>query len=192
MDNKLPKAHRGLLAKKYTKSGTLRKDVAKKERIDAEIDSMWKACFNLKLNRGQKLQLIRGSIGCRQRKDIQQHIPQMTRFVIQKYEENKNLPSLLYLKLLAQEVNKRERIRIKKGTRMLILSRKLDEMMCIGDDIKLTILDVRGRQVRIGIEAPKDVVIHREEIYEKVKEQEQFIKKGLEHYSKEKEEVKDD
>lgn len=49
---------------------------------------------------------------------------------------------------------------------MLILSRRLDETIMIGDDIRLTVLGVRGHQVRIGIDAPKDVVVHREEIYE--------------------------
>ncbi|MBU0530077.1 MAG: carbon storage regulator CsrA [Candidatus Aenigmatarchaeota archaeon] len=51
---------------------------------------------------------------------------------------------------------------------MLILTRKLGESITIGDDIKVSILGVRGRQVRLGIEAPSDVVIHREEIYVRI------------------------
>lgn len=52
---------------------------------------------------------------------------------------------------------------------MLILSRRLDETIMIGDNIRLTVLGVRGHQVRIGIEAPRDVTVHREEIYELAK-----------------------
>ncbi len=48
---------------------------------------------------------------------------------------------------------------------MLILTRKLTEVVVIGDDIKVTILGVKGNQVRIGIDAPKDISVHREEIY---------------------------
>ena len=49
---------------------------------------------------------------------------------------------------------------------MLVLSRKAEESMFIGDDIKITVLDIRGGQVRIGITAPQDIKIHREEVYE--------------------------
>jgi len=52
---------------------------------------------------------------------------------------------------------------------MLVLSRKTDEALLIGDDIKVTILEIRGGQVRIGISAPSSVKIHREEIYDKIK-----------------------
>lgn len=51
---------------------------------------------------------------------------------------------------------------------MLVLSRRIDESIQIGDDITVTILDVTGTQVRIGIRAPDDVSIHREEIYERI------------------------
>ena len=51
---------------------------------------------------------------------------------------------------------------------MLILTRKLGETLIIGDDIKVSVLGVKGGQVRIGIEAPDNVSIHREEIYEKI------------------------
>ena len=48
---------------------------------------------------------------------------------------------------------------------MLILTRKLGESITIGDDIKITFLETKGKQVRIGIEAPPHIVVHREEIY---------------------------
>ncbi|EMA4781912.1 carbon storage regulator CsrA [Providencia rettgeri] len=54
---------------------------------------------------------------------------------------------------------------------MLILTRKPSETLVIGDDIKITILGVKGTQVRIGIEAPKDVGVHRQEIYNAIQEE---------------------
>ena len=51
---------------------------------------------------------------------------------------------------------------------MLVLSRKAEESMYIGDDIKITVLDIRGGQVRIGITAPQEVKIHREEVYNRI------------------------
>ena len=51
---------------------------------------------------------------------------------------------------------------------MLVLSRKAEESMYIGDDIKITVLDIRGGQVRIGITAPQEVRIHREEVYQRI------------------------
>lgn len=53
---------------------------------------------------------------------------------------------------------------------MLILTRKVDEKLLIGDDIAISVLEIRGNQVKIGVDAPKDVAIYREEIYHKVKE----------------------
>jgi carbon storage regulator len=53
---------------------------------------------------------------------------------------------------------------------MLVLTRKMGEKVMIGDDIVLTIFDVNGRQVRLGIDAPKTIDIHREEIYNKIKQ----------------------
>lgn len=54
---------------------------------------------------------------------------------------------------------------------MLILTRKLGESITIGDTIKVSVLGIRGRQVRLGIEAPADVVVHREEIYVRIQEE---------------------
>ena len=48
---------------------------------------------------------------------------------------------------------------------MLVLSRYIDEVICIGDDIRITIVDIRGDRVRIGIEAPPSVTVDREEIH---------------------------
>lgn len=55
---------------------------------------------------------------------------------------------------------------------MLILTRRVGESLVIGDDINIIVLGVKGNQVRIGIEAPDDVSIHREEIYLKIKSDE--------------------
>jgi len=56
---------------------------------------------------------------------------------------------------------------------MLVLSRKPNQSIVIGDNIVVKIIEVSGRIVRLGIEAPFDVVVHREEIYEKVKKREE-------------------
>ncbi len=52
---------------------------------------------------------------------------------------------------------------------MLVLDRKVDESIMIGDDIKITLTRIRGKQVRLGITAPKDVEVHRKEIWEAIK-----------------------
>ncbi|NOR41650.1 MAG: carbon storage regulator CsrA [Gammaproteobacteria bacterium] len=54
---------------------------------------------------------------------------------------------------------------------MLILTRKTGETLMVGDDVTVTVLDVRGNQVRIGINAPREVAVHREEIYERIKQE---------------------
>ena len=51
---------------------------------------------------------------------------------------------------------------------MLVLSRQKDESIVIGDDIKVTIVDVRGDKVRLGIDAPREVSVHRIEVYEAI------------------------
>ena len=54
---------------------------------------------------------------------------------------------------------------------MLILTRHINESIMIGDDIEIKILDIKGRQARIGITAPRDIPVHREEIYEQIQRQ---------------------
>jgi len=53
---------------------------------------------------------------------------------------------------------------------MLVLSRKKNESIVIRDDIIVTVVEIRGETVRLGIEAPKEVTVHRREVYEKIKE----------------------
>ena len=52
---------------------------------------------------------------------------------------------------------------------MLVLSRLRDETIMIGDDIEITIVDIRGDKVRLGITAPKNIAVHRKEVYEAIK-----------------------
>ncbi len=59
---------------------------------------------------------------------------------------------------------------------MLILTRKINEKIIIGNDITLSVLDVKGNQVRLGIEAPKDISVHREEIYNKIEQEKELLK----------------
>lgn len=54
---------------------------------------------------------------------------------------------------------------------MLVLTRKTGESINIGDDIKISIMEIKGRSVRIGIEAPQSMSIHREEVYTKIQEE---------------------
>ncbi|MCP4723550.1 MAG: carbon storage regulator CsrA [bacterium] len=54
---------------------------------------------------------------------------------------------------------------------MLILTRKVGESINIGNDIKVTVVSLEGGQVRLGIEAPRDVIVHREEIFNKILEE---------------------
>lgn len=52
---------------------------------------------------------------------------------------------------------------------MLILTRKIGESLLIGDDVEITVLSIRGSQVKLGVKAPKEISVHREEIYQRIK-----------------------
>ena len=52
---------------------------------------------------------------------------------------------------------------------MLILTRKIGESLIIGDDVEITVLSVRGNQVKLGVNAPKEIAVHRQEMYERIK-----------------------
>jgi carbon storage regulator len=54
---------------------------------------------------------------------------------------------------------------------MLILTRRVGETLVVGDDITVTVLGVKGNQVRLGVNAPKDVSVHREEIYQRIQQE---------------------
>jgi carbon storage regulator len=58
----------------------------------------------------------------------------------------------------------------RKEATMLILSRNIGQTIRIGADIVVTIIDVKGNQVRVGVNAPKDVEVHRKEVYERIKQ----------------------
>ena len=61
---------------------------------------------------------------------------------------------------------------------MLILTRRAGETVMVGSDITITVLGVKGNQVRIGINAPKDVAVHREEIYERIQSEKSAQESG--------------
>ncbi|MDR4498607.1 MAG: carbon storage regulator CsrA [Candidatus Scalindua sp.] len=57
---------------------------------------------------------------------------------------------------------------------MLILTRKLGESVIIGDNIKLTVVEIGKNQIKFGVEAPKNVIIHREEVFKKIKDENEY------------------
>jgi len=54
---------------------------------------------------------------------------------------------------------------------MLILTRKVNETLMVGDDVSVTVLGIKGGQIRVGINAPRDVAVHRQEVYEKIRQE---------------------
>lgn len=57
---------------------------------------------------------------------------------------------------------------------MLILTRKTGEKVMIGDNVELTVLGIKGNQVRVGVDAPKDIAVHREEVYLRIQNEKQM------------------
>ena len=63
---------------------------------------------------------------------------------------------------------------------MLILTRRIGETLMVGDEVTVTVLGVKGNQVRLGINAPKDVSVHREEIYLRIQQEKQGVDADIE------------
>lgn len=75
--------------------------------------------------------------------------------------------------MLPDEIVDRQYLLGMKEPAMLVLSRHRDESIMIGDDIVITIVDIRGDKVRLGIDAPQEVPVHRQEVYEAIKRENQ-------------------
>ncbi len=60
---------------------------------------------------------------------------------------------------------------------MLILTRRSGEAVIVGDNVRIAVLDIRGNQVRLGVEAPREVTVHREEVYRRIAEEQGSVTK---------------
>ncbi len=58
---------------------------------------------------------------------------------------------------------------------MLILTRRPGEAVIVGDNVRIAVLDIRGNQVRLGVEAPREVAVHREEVYRRIADEQQAV-----------------
>ena len=67
---------------------------------------------------------------------------------------------------------------------MLVLSRKKDEKIVIGDKITIMVIEIRGDKVRLGIDAPRDITVHRQEVYEAIKREQEASKREQSEQSK--------
>ena len=61
---------------------------------------------------------------------------------------------------------------------MLVLSRRLNESIIIGDDIVITVVDIRGEKIRLGVDAPSNKSIHRQEVYDAIRRENELHKRG--------------
>lgn len=72
---------------------------------------------------------------------------------------------------------------------MLILTRRIGESLVIGDNVRIRILGIKGRQIRLGIDAPKEVSVHREEIYKRIQLEQEMKNSGYEQEQEQPQEV---